>query len=177
MNGSDDVGLLAFLLFNLVHLKQGEALYTPAGVPHAYLCGNIIECMANSDNVVRVGLTPKFKDAPTLLNIVDATPQEPQVMGAGGNTRERNYLTPAHEFELTRWSLDMEQSVEVKDRQGPGILIVIEGVAMLTWADGELLLEKGDSVLIPDVLDAYGMSAVGAPVQVFRTSVPEEGLL
>lgn len=55
-----DVGLISILLFNYVQLESGEAIFTDAGIPHAYIKGNIIECMANSDNVVRAGLTPKF---------------------------------------------------------------------------------------------------------------------
>ena len=65
-----DVGLISILLFNFISLKSGEAIFTEAGVPHAYLKGNIIECMANSDNVVRAGLTPKFKDVKTLTKML-----------------------------------------------------------------------------------------------------------
>ena len=65
-----DVGLLYIFIMNLVELKKGEGIFIKAGVPHAYIHGNIIECMANSDNVVRAGLTPKFKDIVQLTNIL-----------------------------------------------------------------------------------------------------------
>ena len=65
-----DVGLISILLLNFISLKSGDAIFTDAGVPHAYLKGNIIECMANSDNVVRAGLTPKFKDVQTLTKML-----------------------------------------------------------------------------------------------------------
>jgi mannose-6-phosphate isomerase len=170
--GSGDVGLLVYLLFNQVHLQPGEAMYTPAGVPHAYLGGNTIECMANSDNVVRVGLTPKFKDADTLLRIVDATPQKPQIMQSAADTRETVYATPAREFELTRWSLVADDSITVSDRDGPAILIVTEGRTQLMWPDGEILMQTGDSVLIPHLLCAYEVRTRGAKTLIFRTRVP-----
>ncbi|HOP49578.1 MAG TPA: mannose-6-phosphate isomerase, class I [Ignavibacteriales bacterium] len=71
--GKYDVGLLCLYLLNFVELKEGEAVFLEAGIPHAYLTGNIVECMANSDNVVRIGLTPKFKDIATLIKIFKVT--------------------------------------------------------------------------------------------------------
>jgi mannose-6-phosphate isomerase class I len=62
----EDVGVLAALLFNYVKLSPGEAIYIGANEPHAYLSGECIECMATSDNVVRAGLTPKYRDVETL---------------------------------------------------------------------------------------------------------------
>jgi mannose-6-phosphate isomerase len=58
------------LLLNYVRLGPGVAFVMYANEPHAYLHGDILECMACSDNVVRVGLTPKFRDVPTLVNML-----------------------------------------------------------------------------------------------------------
>ena len=66
----DDVGVLAALFFNYVKLSPGEALYIGANEPHAYLSGECIECMATSDNVVRAGLTPKYRDVQTLCSML-----------------------------------------------------------------------------------------------------------
>jgi mannose-6-phosphate isomerase len=156
--GSDDVGLFALFFLNLIHLAPGEGLFTDAGVPHAYLRGNIIECMANSDNVVRVGLTPKFKDAGTLLSIVDTTPQRPAILTGSPASRACTvYKTPAEEFEIRRWSLppDAEQTVRRDDT--PAILLVIKGQIDLTWDSGKMTLERGDSVFLPACLRAYAM--------------------
>ncbi|HOJ38500.1 MAG TPA: mannose-6-phosphate isomerase, class I [Ignavibacteriales bacterium] len=68
--GNNDIGLLSFFLLNFVELTTGEGIFLSAGIPHAYLSGNIVECMANSDNVIRVGLTPKFKDKDVLCEIL-----------------------------------------------------------------------------------------------------------
>ena len=66
----DDIGVIAALFFNYVKLSPGEALYIGANEPHAYLSGECIECMATSDNVVRAGLTPKYKDIQTLCSML-----------------------------------------------------------------------------------------------------------
>ena len=66
----EDVGVLAALLFNYVKLSPGEAIYIGANEPHAYLSGECIECMATSDNVVRAGLTPKYRDVQTLCSML-----------------------------------------------------------------------------------------------------------
>ncbi|KAL7057470.1 hypothetical protein AAHC03_025626 [Spirometra sp. Aus1] len=69
-----DVGCFSIFFFNYVKLRPGEAIFLGASLPHAYISGDCIECMANSDNVVRAGLTPKFKDVATLLEMLDYSP-------------------------------------------------------------------------------------------------------
>nr|CAD7569465.1 unnamed protein product [Timema californicum] len=68
-----DVGCFAIYFLNFLALKPGEALYLGPNEPHAYLAGDCIECMACSDNVVRAGLTPKYKDVDTLCNMLNYT--------------------------------------------------------------------------------------------------------
>lgn len=75
-----DPGVIAAMLLNRVRLQPGEALYLGAGVPHAYLDGLGVEIMANSDNVLRCGLTPKHVDVPELLRIVRFEPNESAVL-------------------------------------------------------------------------------------------------
>jgi mannose-6-phosphate isomerase len=65
-----DYGLFVFFFLNFVTLQPGEALFLQADDIHAYVSGDIIECMASSDNVVRAGFTPKFKDVDTLVNML-----------------------------------------------------------------------------------------------------------
>lgn len=164
--GSHDVGLFALFLFNLIHLKPGEAIYTDAGVPHAYLGGNIVECMANSDNVVRVGLTPKYNDAETLLAMVDTTPQPPQIM-KGEVSIEREdlssavYPTPAAEFVVRWWTLapGAEQTVDTHGR--PAILLVTRGEVNIAWDEQRDTFKQGESIFIPANLPAYTLHATG----------------
>ncbi|RUS80567.1 hypothetical protein EGW08_011661 [Elysia chlorotica] len=68
-----DRGLFAIYFLNVVHLEPGEAMFLEANLPHAYLSGDCMECMACSDNVVRAGLTPKYLDVQTLLDMLDYT--------------------------------------------------------------------------------------------------------
>ena len=72
-----DAGVLAALLLNRVTLAPGEALYLPAGNLHMYLSGAGVELMANSDNVLRGGLTPKHVDVPELLRVLDFHAEPP----------------------------------------------------------------------------------------------------
>ena len=100
-----DPGVLAALLMNRVALATGDALFLPAGNLHAYLTGGGIELMANSDNVMRGGLTPKHIDVAELLTILDF---EPGLTGLVEAVEETSgvwrYPTPAPEFAL--WRLD-----------------------------------------------------------------------
>ena len=65
-----DIGLFVLFFLNYVKLEVGEAMFLKADDIHAYLSGDIIECMAASDNVVRAGFTPKFKDVDTLISML-----------------------------------------------------------------------------------------------------------
>ena len=67
----NDVGCFSIFLLNCLKLERGEAIYLSANIPHAYLFGDGVECMATSDNVVRAGLTPKFKDVNVLCDMLD----------------------------------------------------------------------------------------------------------
>ena len=82
-----DLGIVASLLLRHVVLRPGEAVFLPAGGPHSYLHGTGVELLANSDNVVRAGLTPKHIDVPELLRLTDpaaAVPViEPRPLGGG----------------------------------------------------------------------------------------------
>ncbi len=173
--GSDDVGLLTLFLLNLVHLAPGEALYVEAGVPHAYLKGNIIECMANSDNVVRVGLTPKFKDAGTLLEIIDATPQKPTPLtGTTVGDACTVYETPADEFEIRRWSLAAGTEHRVTPDNRPAIVLMTKGRVDLVWEGGSEALRQGDALFVPAGLKRYALRA-HEDSTLFEASVRSQG--
>lgn len=67
----NDVGSLSLFFLNILELQPGQAIFLPAQEPHAYLDGDCVECMACSDNVIRAGLTPKFKDVDRLLKMLN----------------------------------------------------------------------------------------------------------
>ncbi|MFE0514049.1 mannose-6-phosphate isomerase, class I [Streptomyces sp. NPDC058964] len=101
-----DPGVIAAMLLNHVRLQPGEALYLGAGIPHAYLSGLGVEIMANSDNVLRCGLTPKHVDVPELLRIVRFEPNDAAVLRPEASPDgEEVYETPVDEFRLSRYVL------------------------------------------------------------------------
>lgn len=101
-----DPGVIAAMLLNHVRLQPGEAMFLGAGIPHAYLDGLGVELMANSDNVLRCGLTPKHVDVPELLKIVKFEPSDPGVLRPEASPEgEEVYETPIDEFRLSRFLL------------------------------------------------------------------------
>ena len=138
-----DPGVLAALLMNRITLQPNEALYLPAGNLHAYLSGGGVEIMANSDNVMRGGLTPKHIDVTELLRVVDFTP------GFGGLIEPRqeapgvwHYPVPAPEFALWRIELG-EDAVPVPAAGSGRILLVTDGSVTLQSGEDELELARG----------------------------------
>ena len=95
-----DNGIFTFFIHNLVHLPKGEALFIGPHIPHAYLQGQLIECMANSDNVIRAGLSSKFKDVDELLSLTDYTSGGPDYLQGIQDETCLRYAPPVEEFEL-----------------------------------------------------------------------------
>ncbi|MFE7531126.1 mannose-6-phosphate isomerase, class I [Kitasatospora sp. NPDC057542] len=167
----DDRGLIAGMLLNHVRLRAGEALYLGAGVPHAYLSGVCVELQANSDNVLRAGLTPKHIDVPELLKIVVFEAGAPEVLApvrVEATPGEELYPVPIDEFRLSRFTLDgVERSM---DGRTPQILLCTEGAARLTGADGTVLeLARGQSAFLPATGTPTRLSGTGTTL--FRATV------
>ncbi|MFI8594548.1 mannose-6-phosphate isomerase, class I [Microbacterium sp. NPDC078428] len=98
-----DPGVGVALLLNRVVLSRGEAIFVPAGVPHAYLSGLGVELMAASDNVLRGGLTPKHIDVPELVEILDASPAPAPLLVAQARAAGVDvFEAPVSDFSLTR---------------------------------------------------------------------------
>ncbi|MFF2075157.1 mannose-6-phosphate isomerase, class I [Kitasatospora sp. NPDC058162] len=159
----DDRGVIAGMLLNHFRLRAGEALYLGAGVPHAYLSGVCVELQANSDNVLRAGLTPKHIDVPELLKVVLFEPGAPELVHpvrVDSTPGEQLYPVPIDEFRLSRFALDgTEREI---DGRTPQILLCTEGAVRLTAADGEVLdLARGQSAFLP---------ATGAPTRLSGTA-------
>jgi mannose-6-phosphate isomerase len=138
-----DRGILAALLLNHVELKPGQALFLDAGVPHSYLGGLAIEVMANSDNVLRCGLTGKHIDVPELMRVVEFAPTEPDRVEPAAGSR---YSTSAEEFTLVRH--DLTGDPDPLPTGLPQTLLCLEGEAHLT-TDRTLTLTRGEAAFIP----------------------------
>jgi len=173
--GDDDVGLFSLFLLNLVHLQRGEAIFTPAGVPHAYLEGNLIECMANSDNVVRAGLTPKFRDVETLIEILAPAPGRPAILRPSPDEREIVYRTPASEFEVHRQEMDVGDTRVIRTGGQVEVYLITQGSIQLRWgANGETaIFGQGESFLAPAVMGTFEIAAQ-EHTEIFRVAAPKE---
>ncbi|MFJ6294907.1 mannose-6-phosphate isomerase, class I [Streptomyces griseoviridis] len=159
-----DPGVIAAMLLNHVRLQPGEALFLGAGIPHAYLNGLGVEIMANSDNVLRCGLTPKHVDVPELLRVVrfeagDAGVLRPEAAPDG----EEVYATPIDEFRLSRYVLPEGAAARDLTRDTPQILLCTAG----TVRAGEHELTPGHSVFVP----AGEKAEVSGAGTVFRATV------
>jgi mannose-6-phosphate isomerase len=165
-----DVGLFTLFLLNLIHLEAGQGMFLDADIPHAYLKGNIVECMANSDNVVRAGLTPKFKDVETLVDILSYDMGPPCIIEAPLDVAETVYPTPTREFQVSRFSLKPGQTAS-EANHGPQVLLVARGSLIIRWGDDEAAFQRGQSILIPAALRQFDLEAESAATA-FRVQVP-----
>lgn len=157
-----DPGVIAAMLLNHVRLQPGEAMFLGAGIPHAYLDGLGVELMANSDNVLRCGLTPKHVDVPELLKVVVFAPSAPGVLRPEGDAEEV-YETPIDEFRLSRFVLAPGGVPRALPDTAPQILLCTAGAP----AVGELALAPGESVFVP-AGEKVELSGTGT---VFRATV------
>ncbi|UQX01423.1 mannose-6-phosphate isomerase, class I [Streptomyces sp. RerS4] len=157
-----DPGVIAAMLLNHVRLQPGEAMFLGAGIPHAYLDGLGVELMANSDNVLRCGLTPKHVDVPELLKVVIFEPSAPGVLRPEGDGEEV-YETPIDEFRLSRFLLAAGGAPRTLPAGAPQILLCTAGGPTV----GDIALAPGESVFVP----AGEMVELSGSGTVFRATV------
>ena len=159
-----DIGAVVALLLNHVVLEPGEAVFLGAGNLHAYLEGAGIELMANSDNVVRGGLTPKHIDVEELLHVVSCFPIEAPVQKCEGAIH--TYASPVPEFALQRIDVAGHHEVAVA---GPEILVASSGSLTITTSAGITLdARQGEPIWIPASDQGY---AITSDCVVYRSTV------
>lgn len=159
-----DIGVVCVLLLNLVKLEPGQAMFCAAGDLHAYLDGFGVELMANSDNVLRGGLTPKHVDIPELMKTLTFNDRNVEVI----EPRNGRYATPADEFVLSVLEVDGTETI----RPSPGfeILVNVEGEATVSTPEtGDTVpLPQGASVVIPAAVREY---VIGGHAKIYGASV------
>ena len=167
----DDPGVLSPWLLNLVRLAPGEGMYTGAGTLHATLHGTGVELQANSDNVLRGGLTPKHVDVPELLRVGSFTPADVAVLRPPAANGERHYATPTAEFALSSVALDqLPQAPFAAATAGPEILLLLHGDgAVRDGAGREVCCGPGESLFVPAAVPRYEVRGTGL---MFRARVP-----
>lgn len=151
-----DRGIFSIYFFNLVNLKKGEAIFQGAGLPHAYLEGQNIELMSNSDNVLRGGLTPKYVDVPELMKHTLFEPITPQQMVPTISGPELHYKCPVPDFGLNVISLQTQQEYGFKTNS-PELIFIFEGSGIIEGQPAN----KGDAFFVEpgESLNAQGTLA------------------
>ncbi|GLJ09053.1 hypothetical protein SUGI_0100810 [Cryptomeria japonica] len=150
----NDIGVISAFFFNYVKLVPGEALYLDANEPHAYLYGECVECMATSDNVVRAGLTPKYRDVETLCSMLTYKQGMPEILqGVPLNPFTTRYSPPFYEFEVDRCILPFSTTVTFPAVSGPSIFLVLYGEGVMTQKlvndESIINVQEGDVFFVP----------------------------
>jgi mannose-6-phosphate isomerase len=167
-NGNYDRGIFSIYFFNLVYLKTGEAIYQGAQLPHAYLEGQNVELMANSDNVLRAGLTDKHIDVNELLKHVAFVETVPNILSSPGELNgEVKFETPASEFEL--YMYEVKGSKIKCESQNAEIILILNGNVSIACGFENLSGGKGDAFFIV-ANTSYHISSDNA--EIYRAAVP-----
>lgn len=164
-----DVGCFCAYLLNHVRLAPGEALYMGANEPHAYLSGQCVEIMACSDNVVRAGLTPKFKDVEALVEMLTYRAGAPDTVKPAPHQGGTLYRPGPQEFQLVRYALPPHSTVELPRHNHHGILLVTDGAADVFCSGVRTQANTGFAACLADATAAT-LTAGPNGATVFRAS-------
>ncbi|MEP8764285.1 mannose-6-phosphate isomerase [Enterobacter roggenkampii] len=164
----DDSGLFSPLLLNVVKLNPGEAMFLFAETPHAYLQGVALEVMANSDNVLRAGLTPKYIDIPELVANVKfvAKPAAELLTQPVKNGAELDFPIPVEDFAFSLY--DLSQTETTIAQESAAILFCVEGEATLHKGEQRLVLKPGESAFVAANESPVSVSGTGRLARVFN---------
>lgn len=164
----DDSGLFSPLLLNVVKLNPGDAMFLFAETPHAYLQGVALEVMANSDNVLRAGLTPKYIDIPELVANVKfvAKPAADLLTQPVKNGAELDFPIPVEDFAFSLHDLSHTETTVAQE--SAAILFCVEGEAVLSKGEQRLVLKPGESAFIAANESPITISGTGRLARVFN---------
>ena len=164
--GDGDVGLLAVFFMNVVTVLPGHAIFIGPNIPHAYLDGDLVECMACSDNVVRAGLTPKHKDVETLLEMMDYSVGMPSLVTPElGPDGFLHINVPVQEFRVSLLPMGSGESVISAGAAAQVLLCLGTGAAVCSEQRGEQLeLYDGGAALVPPNSGEYRVRRESAAV-------------
>ncbi len=155
-----DIGVFSPIILNLICLNPGQAMFLPAGTLHAYLEGVGIELMANSDNVLRGGLTPKHVDVEELLNVLNFEESNINILHTRRiNSCEHRYESYAEEFALSVITVKTGMDYYSPDNRCVEILLCTDGDAAVAdfAATKHVDIKKGMSILIPAAVKKYNI--------------------
>ncbi|WP_112478451.1 mannose-6-phosphate isomerase, class I [Vibrio variabilis] len=157
----NDVGILSPLVLNTIELAPGEAMFLHAETPHAYVRGTALEIMANSDNVLRAGLTPKHIDVQELLDNTLFEPIEPEnlKLNPALSDGRAHFPVPVDDFAFD--ILSVGQTQKVQHLRSAEILFCIDGEVVIETSETTVTLRAGESAFIPCSTFKYQYSGVG----------------
>jgi len=141
-----DRGVFSIFLFNILQLQKGEAIFQSAGVPHAYLEGQNVELMANSDNVLRGGLTPKHVDVPELMKHILFESKEPAFIFPEKFGNEKIYNCPVDDFSISSITLQAGEKY-CAQTTSLEILLITEGAIIIEGMENKVF-KQGDAFAI-----------------------------
>ncbi|MCW3086825.1 MAG: manA, partial [Sediminibacterium sp.] len=167
--GDIDRAVFSIYFFNIVKVMPGESVFQGAGVPHAYLEGQTIELMANSDNVLRAGLTPKHIDVPELMKHTQFESIVPLISeGVPGLTGEKIYPCPVPDFGIGK--IELSGSIAYTNQaRSLEIILVTAGGALV---NNSFVLKRGEAMAV-FAGGEYTIQASGH-CTLFRAFVPAE---
>lgn len=168
-----DPGVLGSMLLNRLRLQPGEAIFLGAGQLHAYLNGMGVEIMANSDNVLRGGLTSKHVDVVELLRVLSFRPlPSPVLQPHRGDDGWNYYDAPVREFRLCSRELEPGQRVSLEEGSAT-IVLLTKGSASLQHGDTNVDVPCGHAAWVPAVDTAQTEIVAGAEdAEVFVATIP-----
>ena len=165
---SCDPGILAPLFMNIIELKPGEAMYIPAGIIHSYIHGLGIELMADSDNVIRAGLTKKHIDRDELFKTLNFSEYRPEIIKAplcGSLTDSPSSFCYPDQYEEFSLSVLKSYGHAIHfSRTNPSIILVSDGTVSVVVSENsaedpegsspeqkpqEMVLKAGESIFVP----------------------------
>lgn len=157
----DDIGLFSPLMLNTIELAPGEAMFLHAETPHAYIEGTGLEIMANSDNVLRAGLTPKFIDVPELIDntCFETTDIEGIKLKPIEKEDKLSFPIPVDDFGFDILSVNEEVSQQYL--RSAEILFCIGGEVTVSTKEHKLMLSSGESVFISNDAGMYEYQGQG----------------
>ena len=140
-----DKGVFSIYLFNIVCVMPGQGIFQDAGVPHAYLEGQNVELMANSDNVLRGGLTPKHIDVEELIHNIKFESIDPVIIeGTKPCMGESVYPAPVQDFGIASITLDGSNSYSY-EAESMDMFLVVEGGCVV---NNQMTIKTGEAFVV-----------------------------
>lgn len=163
-----DIGLFSPLMLNVLTLAPGEAMFLDARTPHAYLKGTGLEIMANSDNVLRAGLTPKHMDIEELASctLFEEKPASSLLLKPIEENGALLFPVPVRDFKFAIYLNATQVNVKINSAE---IIFAIDADTTLTHDNGEsLTVKKGHSIFIPAYAEHYQLSSLGRVARAYN---------